>query len=147
MKSCIAIVGVTLLTGVASPPSASAQEIFVRDLRCRAQAITACIADIKQRVCDRGSPRFGGGPCNGPYRDTPDEEHANGCAAKVDNLQAGTCLIPVNLQAVINSLGVITELKETARILRDDQRALLNEVCRAVGGQPDKCDESLPPKK
>ncbi|CAH1690109.1 conserved exported hypothetical protein [Hyphomicrobiales bacterium] len=138
---------IALLAGLTGTPQAMAQEIFVRDLKCRADAISACVAQTKAIACTRGSTPIGGAVCQGPFTDTPDEQHAVACGAKVDNLQAGTCLVPVNLQTLINSSAILAELKETSRAIREDQRAMLNELCRAVGGKPDRCDETLPMKK
>ncbi|BCB22248.1 hypothetical protein [Bosea sp. ANAM02] len=140
MHARFALLATVLISGSTSALDATAQEVFVRDLKCRAAAISACVADIKQRSCQRGSTSFTGAVCQGPYTDTPDEVNATSCGEKIDNLQAGTCLVPVNLQTLINSSGILAELKETNRILREDQRALLTQFCRSYAPKPESCE-------
>jgi hypothetical protein len=38
-------------------------------------------------------------------------------------------------------------MRETNRAIREDQRALLNQLCKSVGDHPERCDETIPAKK
>jgi hypothetical protein len=71
----------------------------------------------------------------------------NECKAIVDEWHYDKCVDEIDVAAFANGEAIRAEIAETNRVLREDQRTLLNQLCRAVGGQPDKCDGALAPTK
>jgi hypothetical protein len=71
----------------------------------------------------------------------------NECKAFVDEWHYASCITEIDIATIASGEAIRAEIAETNRVLREDQRTLLNQLCRAVGGQPDKCDGALAPTK
>lgn len=126
-------------------------KIGVRDETCRAKLITECVTEKRQEMkatCKRtvhptGKFEF---TCPSEYGGTV-SNFINECKAIVDEWHYASCITEIDIATIASGEAIRAEIAETNRVLREDQRTLLNQLCRAVGGQPEKCDDALAPKK
>lgn len=117
-----------------------AQSFSVRDLECHARAVTACVLKAYRDSCRGASIRIG----NCDTMEIPasrDRAKVEACAANIELNEPELCLVKVDLGAILS------EMRETNRAIREDQRAMLNQICRSLSAQPDRCDETIPAKK
>lgn len=137
----------TFVTGVSavapilfqSTPS-GAQSFSVRDLECQTKAVSACVLKAYRDRCRSAAIRLGNCDTMGIPADR-DRAIVENCTATVAANEFESCLVRVDIGAVL------AEMQATTKAIREDQRSLLNGLCRAFSNQPDKCDDTLPPPK
>lgn len=136
VATSISVVATSLLLA----PSGRAQSFSVRDLECQAKAVTACVLKAYREACRGAAIRIG----NCETMEIPanrDRAKVEACATNIEINEPEQCLVKVDLGAILS------EMRETNRAIREDQRALLNQLCRSVSSHPEKCDESIPGTK
>ena len=76
-----------------------------------------------------------------PAEADDDKTHVDSCSTQFDLTRPNECLVKIDLGAIL------AEMRETNRAIREDQRALLNQLCKSIGNHPEKCDDTLPGTK
>lgn len=143
-----------LALGIFAITSSAAQQpktVGVKNEACRVALIKECVAEQLTKL---------GSTCGPVNKEAPSKfemrcgtvlgatsNYINECKAIVDEWHFDKCIEEVDIATIANGEAIRAEIAETNRVLREDQRALLNQLCRAVGGQQAACDDALSPKK